>query len=345
MRSKHPSSSPLSWSFALVLLLVLVLASLLASCAKKEDPELTVYTYDSFVADWGAGPAVAALFEKQSGIKVRFVSKGDGGQLLAAAVQERKKPEADIVLGLDNQLAPKALAADLFQPYEAKGLSGLPAWLRLDPSKRLTPFDYGHFAIIWDSKRLALPPASLEDLTKPEYARKLIIMDPRTSTPGLGFLAWTEAVYGASWADYWKRLQPSILAMTPNWDTGYGLFTSGEAPLVLSYATSPAYHLENDKTDRYRALEFKEGHPVQIEVAGIVKGAKHLGNARLFMDFLLSADCQALLPLTQYMYPVNPEVKLPESYSLALKPTLTLTIDAAHLADDAERAAAVLAAK
>lgn len=326
------------------ILLSLSLPFLALSCAKKEEAELTVYTYDSFVAEWGAGPRLATLFEKETGIKVKFVSKGDGGQVLSAAILERKAPKADILLGLDNQLAPKVLGAELLRPYAAKGLDSLAPWLRFDPSKRLTPFDYGHFAIIWDSAKLKSPPASLEDLTKPEYAKKLILMDPRTSTPGLGFLAWTKAVYGPAWGLYWKRLAPSILAMTPGWDTGYGLFTAGEAPLVISYATSPAYHLENDKTERYKALEFKEGHPVQIEAAGILKDCPHPRNAERFLDFLLSPEAQAELPLTQYMYPVVEETRLPGSYSLALKPARTLSIDSSGLSEDAKAAAEILAA-
>ncbi len=324
---------------------LVVFTIIFSSCSPKEAPELTVYCYDSFSAEWGAGPKLAPLFENSSGVKVKFVSKGDGGQLLSALIMEKAVPVADVVVGLDNQLAPKAFAAGILEAYRVKSLDGAPSWLRFDPSGRLTPFDYGQFAIIWDSKKLANPPASLEDLTKGIYAKKLILMDPRTSTPGLGFLAWTKLVYGEGWKDYWKRLTPSILAMTPNWDTGYGLFTAGEAPLVLSYATSPAYHLENDKTDRYRALGFPEGHPVQIEAAGIVKGTKHRHNAELFMDFLLSKAAQAELPLTQYMYPANSAAALPASFSLALKPGKTLVIDPAGLMDDARTAAEIVAAK
>jgi thiamine transport system substrate-binding protein len=326
-------------------MLLISLTCLVFSCSKKEEAELTVYTYDSFLGDWGAGPKVALLFEKSTGIKLKFISKGDGGQLLSALILEKNDPQADVVVGFDNQLAPKALEADILANYRVKAAEGLPEWLRFDTTNRLTPFDYGHFAIIWDSQKLANPPKSLEDLTKPEYAKKLIIMDPRTSTVGLGFLSWTRSVYGEGWKDYWGRLRPSLLAMTPSWDTGYGLFTSGEAPLVLSYATSPAYHMESDKTDRYRALEFPEGHAIQIEAAGIVKGTKHRHNAEAFMNFLLTKECQAELPLTQYMYPVNAETPLPASYSIALKPAKTLTIDTKGLSEAAQTAAEIVSAK
>ncbi len=314
----------------------------LSSCSSGKDPSLTIFTYDSFVADWGAAPKIGPLFEKQTGIKVNFVAKGDGGALLSAIVNERGKPFCDIALGLDNQLSAKALASDLFATYEPKGIAAIPAELRIDPKNRLQPFDYGHFAFIWDSEKLKNPPATLADLTKPEYARKIIIMDPRTSTPGLGLVSWTKSVYGEGWKDYWRALKPSILTMTPGWDTGYGLFTSGEAPLVLSYATSPAYHKENDKTDRYVALLFPEGHPVQIELAGIVKNAKHRKNAEKFMDFLVSEACQKELPATQWMYPALGSTPLPASFSAAPKPAKTLVPPLSGLEEDAKTAADIL---
>jgi len=307
-----------------------------------EDNSLVVYTYDSFIADWGAGPIVAPAFEKATGIKIRFVSKGDGGQLLSSLILEKDHPGADVALGLDNFLAPKALGSGLFRPYSPAGYGAVPAGLKLDTTNRLIPFDYGYFAIVWDSAKLSDPPASLEDLTKAAYAKKLILIDPRTSTPGLGFLAWTEAVYGKAWRDYWRRLKPSVLLLAPGWDQGYGLFTSGEAPLVLSYATDGAYNLENDKTERYKAIPFADGFVRQIETAGILAKAQHPGNAEKFMDFLISTACQKELPLTQWMYPVDPTVVLPDSFRAAVKPSRTLDVDPAGLTDDAIEAAEIL---
>jgi len=182
---------------------------------------LVVYTYDSFISEWGAGPKIAPLFEKATGIKVKFVSKGDGGQLLSSLILEKDRSEADIALGLDNFLEPKALSTDLFRAYKPAGYAAIPASLKLDPSNRLIPYDYGNFAIVWDSAKLPTPPASLEDLTKPEYAKKLILLDPRTSTPGLGFLAkdgwvnaWIVRVFWFMFKLLLMLLQLIILEMT-----------------------------------------------------------------------------------------------------------------------------------
>lgn len=313
------------------------------SCSiKKSELILTVYTYDSFISEWGAGLKIAEEFEKTTGIKVQFVAKGDGGNLLSTIISEKGKKTCDVLLGIDNQLASRLLSEKLLASYKPAGLDAIPAELKIDPDNTLVPYDFGHFAILWDSDKLKNPPASLSDLIRPEYARKLIIMDPRTSTPGLGLLSWVKAVYGNEWETYWKALRVSTLTMTPGWDAGYGLFTSGEAPLVVSYTTSPAYHKEYDKTDRYRALLFPEGHPVQIEFAGIVADAPHKKNAEKFMDFLISPACQSIIPTTQWMYPANTGIPLPDSYSTAPKPTKTLVLPLDGMSDEATRAAEIM---
>jgi thiamine transport system substrate-binding protein len=332
MRIRNTSSTRLVLSGGLFL------AALLAGCAKPANDALVIYAYDSFASEWGLGPLVLPAFEEATGIKVELVAAGDAGQVLAKVIEEKSKPKADIILGIDNHLLPKALAADVLESYKPKDAAKIPASLVLDGQWRLTPFDWGSFAIIWDSEKLANPPGSLEELAKDEYARALILMDPRTSSPGYGFLAWTKAVYGDGLADYWKRLKPSILTMSPGWDTGYGLFTAGEAPLVLSYTTSPAYHAEYETAGRYRALIFPEGHPIQIEGAGIVKGSPRRAAARAFIDFVLSEAFQEAVPLGNWMYPVIEDTPLPASFDFAPKPGKDLRVEAASL-EGADRAA------
>lgn len=145
-------------------------------------------------------------------------------------------------------------------------------------------------------------------------------MDPRTSTPGLGFLLWTVKVYGDDWPDYWQRLRPSILTITDGWSQGYTLFTAGEAPMVLSYGTSPVYHAEYENSKRYKAAEFTDGHILQVEGMGILKGTDNRSSAELFIDFMLGDFAQKTLAMKNIMFPANAEVTLPESFDTALHP-------------------------
>jgi thiamine transport system substrate-binding protein len=316
-------ASHLSFFISISVLSCLCAVPLLAAgkgtgASGKALPELTVYAYDSFVADWGPGPELARRFEAKTGVRVNMISCGDAAQVLSRAALEKASPSADILVGIDNNLIAMARRADILEPYRSPlAESAVPRDLVLSDDWLLTPYDWGAFAIIFDTASGIKPPASLEDLAKSEYAKKIILMDPRTSTPGTGFLAWTIASYGKEYPGYWKRIKGNILTLAPSWDAGYGLFTSGEAPLVISYTTSPAYHLETEKSTRYRALAFAEGHPVQIEGIGLVKGARNSAAAKAFIDFMLTDEAQSVLPLTQWMYPVSRSVKLPESFSAA----------------------------
>jgi thiamine transport system substrate-binding protein len=295
---------------------ILVFA-LFTSCKKEkvqnETNDLVIWTYDSFNSEWGPGPDVSKAFEEKTGIKINWVSHGDAGTILSRLLLEGKTADADIILGVDQNMAGRILESALLEPYRPKGAENIFPELILDSEFRLTPMDYSYFAIVYDSEKLKNVPQSLEDLTNPNFAQSLILIDPRTSSPGLGFFTWVKEVYGDSWRDYWRRLKPSILTISEGWSTAYGLFTKGEAPLVLSYTTSPGYHLEYENTEQYKAAIFLDGHLLQIEAAGLLKAAKNSNNAKLFLDFMLSSDFQNIIPLTNWMYTVT-NIPLPASF-------------------------------
>jgi len=315
---------------------ILVFA-LFASC-KKEKPqnetnELVIWTYDSFNSEWGPGPDVSKAFEEKTGIKINWVSHGDAGTILSRLLLEGKTADADIILGVDQNMAGRLFESALLEPYRPRGAENIFPELILDPEFRLTPMDYSYFAIVYDSEKLKNVPQSLEDLTNPNYAKSLILIDPRTSSPGLGFFTWVKEVYGDGWRDYWRRLKPSILTISGGWSTAYGLFTKGEAPLVLSYTTSPGYHLEYENSEQYKAAIFQDGHLMQIEAAGLLKTAKNSYNAKLFLDFMLSTDFQNIIPLTNWMYTVT-NIPLPASFRVnpkSDKPLKGVTVTEADL--------------
>lgn len=296
-----------------------------AGCVKSGGGRtLHVYCYDSFASEWGPGPALAEGFEKETGIKIQWHAPGDAGTVLAQLIAEKEHPTADVVIGLDSAQAQTAFWENLLVPCSPENLKGVPEDLRFDPDNRLIPFDYGHFAVIYDTESAVPPPASLEELTRPEYKDALILMDPRTSSPGLGFLMWTVAVYGAEAPAYWQRLKPSVLTVTDGWSQGYGLMLAGEAPLVISYGTSPVYHKQYEDTTRYRALEFTDdGHMMQIEGMGLVRGSKNKKEGELFLNWLLGTEAQGIIALGNIMLPARPDAPLPPSFSEAMKPAKT----------------------
>ena len=279
---------------------------------------LVIWTYNSFISEWGPGPEISRLFKEQTGIEINWVSHGNSGAVLSRLLLDREQSGADIIIGIDQNQAPRILESGLLEAYRPSAYRIIPAELILDQQFRLIPFEYSFFAINYDSGRLSDPPRSLEDLTHPRFERRLILIDPRTSNVGLGFFGWVKEVYGDGWQDYWRRLRPSILTITEGWSSAYGLFTKGEAPMVLSYTTSPAYHLEYENSERYKAAIFTDGHPLQIEIAGLLKAAKNKSNAKIFLDFMISPDFQNIIPLTNWMYTVT-DIAPPASFRITPK--------------------------
>ncbi|MCR4742742.1 MAG: thiamine ABC transporter substrate-binding protein [Treponema sp.] len=323
-----------TFKFLSILLLGLTAFTGCSKKSAKVDPErakeVIVYSYDSFVSEWGPGPEIEEKFEAATGYDLVYVNCGEGLNVLNRALLEKDNVQADIILGLDNNISEKAISQNILLPYKPKNADKIIAKNvreQLSSNWSLTPYDYSHFAFIYDTESDVPGPKCLEDLTSPVYEKKIILMDPRTSTPGLGFVNWTLAAYGDKVLDYWKALKPNILTMAPSWSTGYGLFKKGEAPLVISYTTSAASHIEYDNVHKYIAVLFEDGHAVQVEGAGILKGAPNIEGAKAFMDFLISTDAQSTIPLTQWMNPVNPNVDLPESYKEAA-PIPAVTISA-----------------
>ncbi|WOC16474.1 Thiamine-binding periplasmic protein [Pseudochrobactrum sp. MP213Fo] len=297
----------------------------LATAANAQAKDLTVYTYDSFTSKWGPGPKVKENFEKACGCTVDFVGVADGVALLNRLKLEGQNTKADIVLGLDTNLISDAKASGLFAPHGLTDIkSNVPDNFQDDV---FLPYDYSYFAVIYDSEKMANPPKSMAELIDGDASQKIILMDPRTSTPGLGMLLWVKELYGDQAAEKWQKLSKRVLTVTPGWSEGYGLFTKGEAPMVLSYTTSPAYHVIYDKTERYKAVTFEEGNYLQIELAGqTVTGAKN-PRAAEFLKFMTTPGFQDVIPETNWMYPAFATSEpLNAAFDALPKPVKTLLI-------------------
>lgn len=307
----------------IAVILLIVTMSLFANGSKEDKAELmkskeiTLYAYDSFTGDWGPGTSVIPAFEKETGIKVNVVTAGNAVEMLNKVILEGDKCKADVVLGITDDMAEKAY--DLFESYSSSYLSDIPSNLLFDNTNRLLPFDYGAFAFVFDTESGIEAPKSLEDLTDSKYKGKVILIDPRTSSVGMGLLLWTYNEFGEDYLSWWEKMKDNALTIASGWSSAYGLFTEGEAPIVLSYTTSPVYHVMNENTTRYQALVFENGHEATIEGLGILKSSKKKEYAEIFVDYILS-EAQCEIAVTNSMYPTNSKTELPDAFIYAPKP-------------------------
>nr|WP_244987282.1 thiamine ABC transporter substrate binding subunit [Winslowiella toletana] len=303
---------------------------LLATPVFAAKPTLTVYTYDSFSAEWGPGPAIKKAFEADCNCELKFVALEDGVSLLNRLRMEGKNSKADVVLGLDNNLLQAAEKTALFSPskVDTRALKIPGGW----HNSTFVPYDYGYFAFVYDKTKVKNPPKSLKELVDSNQNWKVIYQDPRTSTPGLGLLLWMQKVYGADAPQAWQKLARKTVTVTKGWSEAYGLFLKGESDLVLSYTTSPAYHLIEEKKDQYAAADFAEGHYMQVEVAGQLASSKQPQLAQRFMQFIVSQPFQQAIPTGNWMYPVI-DSKLPDGFSTLRVPKTALEFSPQQVAD------------
>ncbi|MBI3962648.1 MAG: thiamine ABC transporter substrate-binding protein, partial [Deinococcus sp.] len=262
---------------------------------------------------------VLAEFEAANNARVEIFQPGDSLQILNRAILEKGNPSADVLFGVDNATVVRGLAAGIFLPYQSRELANVPAQFQFDPSDSVTPVDYGYIALNYHQEGLAQrglpPPQSLSDLAQPEYRGTLVVEDPRTSTPGLGFMLATIATFGEegpyTWRHYWRDLRQNDLVVTESWSPAYFSEFSlygGDRPVVVSYNTSPPYEgLTRDPLapSPTQALLVDLASFAQIESVGILAGTQQLALAQRFVDFMLSKEFQTVFSAANVVCPVS----------------------------------------
>ena len=294
--------------------------------AEENKPTLVVYTYDSFTASWGPAPKVKEVFEKNCNCNIKFVSTSSAIGALRKIQLEGSNTKADVLLGLDKSSANIARKTNLFMEHNID-TSKLNLPIKWN-DKEFLPYDYGYFAFVYDNLKTSKVPNSFDELLTMPKDFKIIIQDPRSSTPGLGLLLWIKKIYGNEAAAYWKELAPRILTITKGWSEAYNLFLKGEAQMVLSYTTSPAYHIVAENKTNYKTVNFKEGHYGQVEVSAILKSSKQKQLAKQFLKFTNSEAFADIIPTTNWSYPVIKTQKgLPKGFESLQIPSKMLLLE------------------
>lgn len=325
--------------------LLLTIGYPLPAISLAQQTTLTVLTHDS----WALDKQLVTRFEQSSGIKLRFLKGGDAGAMLNKAILSKDAPIADVMYGFDNAILSRALDAGILERYRSPQLRNLRSETILETQGYATPVDYGFVALNYDkdyfkSKPL---PQSLSDLAKPEFAKLLVVENPATSSPGLGFLMATVAAFGEDrYLGFWEDLRKNGALVVNGWSEAYYThFTraGGDRPLVVSYATSPAAELF------YSEAKPKPGEPptgnllfpksafFQVEFAGILKGTKNLDAAKKFVDWLVTKPVQEDIPTQMWVYPALRDAALPDIFKWAERPTEPARLTPEQIARDRDR--------
>lgn len=289
-----------------------------------ESVTLTILAHESFTPSEG----IFDEFTAETGIAVEVIAAGDAGAMVTKATLTSGNPEGDVMWGVDNTLLSRALEADVFEPYASPLLASIDqSLLQGIPGNEVTPVDTGdvciNYDIEWFASREIEPPSTLQDLAEPQYKGMLVVQSPLESSPGFAFLLATIDEFGAEgWRTYWQSLRDNDVLVTSGWTEAYytefsGSSGNGPRPLVASYGSSPPAEVlfaDPPVTVAPTAVVVDTCFR-QVEFAGVLRGTKHQREAEQLIDFLIGEKFQSDLPLTQFVYPVNPNVNLPEVFT------------------------------
>ena len=305
----------------------------LGTTAFAEDkPVLTIYAPDYFTSEWGPGPKIEAAFEETCACDVKYVA----GDVLPRLLLEGERTKADVVIGLNTDVTKKARETGLFLPH-GQDTSDLTLPIEWTDDVFL-PFNWGHTAFIYNTEKMIDAPTTFDAFLADEDT-KVVLQDPRSSISGLALMLWIKAVYGDDSQEAFNKLARKTLTVTKGWSESYGMFTDGEADMVLSYTTSPAYHIIAEEDETKRAAIFDEGHYFMTELAAQVKGSAQPELAQAFMDFVLSETFPTMIPTANWSFPAKLDAdKLPDGFKKLDMPETALFYsenEAAELRDAA----------
>jgi thiamine transport system substrate-binding protein len=260
--------------------------------------ELIIYGSSSFVGPYGPGPDLAEAFKKICLCDIRLEDAG-GSQLLQ---QKLKMPSTvvDAVVGLD-QIQLKELARNLkWRGLKVPQRNWSPVFAQ-NHYGRFLPYDWSPLTFIF--RKADVPEdhrTSAARFFKALGANSVLVQDPDLSTPGLQLV-------------FWNELRPGLLqgldraqhrTWAPDWSAAYGLFKRGKAKATFTYLTSLVYHWDEEKDFSYDVAQFSEGHPVQIEFAGVPDNCRSCALGERFVEFLTEPANQTIIMKKNFMLPV-----------------------------------------
>jgi thiamine transport system substrate-binding protein len=286
----------------------------------NEASQIRIYASGSFISEWGPGPELKKAFEKKTDLKILFLEMSDPALTLQKLNLNSDMVRADLVLGLDQfdliRVSDKVKWRNI-SDYIVLGqtLTSLNKaflehedFLKSDFKNHFIPYDWSAIAFV-KKATTTIDIKSLEDLLNPEIKSKIAFEDPRTSSPGLQFLMWVARSFPEDKAiSYLQKINDQAHSFSPSWSTAYGLFKNKNADLVLSYVTSPIYHLIEEKDSSYHALNFAAGLPLQIEFVGLLDQCLNCEGALKFLSFIQSHEAQQIIMNKNYMLPIDKNV-------------------------------------
>jgi iron(III) transport system substrate-binding protein len=255
-------------------------------------------------------------FEALYGITVNYV-RMSSGEALARVQAEKDNPQFDIWWGgpIDSFVAAKG--EGLLEAYDSPNYANL-----IDPVKYKDADNYwvgiyvGTLGFATNTDWLAAnpgvaAPTSWDDLLKPEFTGQVMVAHPSSSGTSYTALATILQIRGeeAGW-EYLKQYAAQISQYTKSGAAPAKFVGQGEAAVGIVFSHDIVNEIENNNMPLLLTFP-EEGTGYEIGGMAILKGAVHMQAAKLWFDWALTPEAQALGPIyAAYQAPTVTGVEL-----------------------------------
>lgn len=309
-----------------VVLALLVLLSMivgLIGCAPVAPKDTEINVLCTPQEQWCQG--MKQEFEAKYKITVNYV-RMSSGEALARIQAEKANPTFDIWWGgpIDSFIAAKK--DGLLEAYNSPNYKNLLDQAKYkDKDNTWSGIYVGSLGFATNKNWLAKnpnvkAPTSWDDLLKPEFKGQIMVAHPSTSGTSYTALTTVLQIRGeqAGW-DYLKKYAGQIAQYTKSGAAPAKFVGQGEAAVAIVFSHDTVNEIDNNKLPL--ELSFPaEGTGFEIGGQAILKGAKHMSAAKLWYDWALTADAQALGPkYAAYQAPTVSGVKLSHPELLQVK--------------------------
>ena len=290
-----------------------IFAGLSLTSGATAQGSLTVYC--SVQEEWCQGMVNA--FQAETGISVSMTRKSSG-ETYAQVAAEAANPKGDIWWGGTGDPHLQAAEEGLTEPYESPNLSQLHPWAlaQHETGKGATVgiylgvLGYGYNTEVL--KRRNLPePKCWSDLLNAKYKDEVQVADPNSSGTSYTMLATMVQIMGEDKGfEYLKKLHANINQYTKSGAAPAKAAAQGETLIGITF-------LHDLVTMAVGGAPLKlvapcEGTGYEVGSMSIIKGGKNPKEARMWYDWALTPEAQALGAETKaYQIPSNTRAKVP----------------------------------
>ena len=255
-------------------------------------------------------------FEALYGITVNYV-RMSSGEALARVQAEKDNPQFDIWWGgpIDSFVAAKG--EDLLEAYDSPNYANLTDPVKMkDVDNQWVGVYVGTLGFATNTDWLAAnpgveAPTSWDDLLKPELKGQVMVAHPSSSGTSYTALATILQIRGeeAGW-EYLQQYAGQMSQFTKSGAAPAKFVGQGEAAVAIVFSHDIVNEIENNKLPLVLTFP-EEGTGYEIGGMAILKGAKHPQAARLWFDWALTPEAQALGPVyAAYQAPTVKGVEL-----------------------------------